>query len=237
MGAGRLNKVIRDVTASYETFEFYKVFQRIYQFCAVDLSSFYLDVLKDRLYAELPEGSERRAAQFVMAQLHTTLARLLAPIMPHTCDEIWDLVPESAGKPASVHLADWPDADPRWEDEARDARWERLIELRNVVMVNLEGLRREKVIGSSQEASLTVATGPQLASWVSPELLTTLCMVSEVEIEAHPGEAADAVTSRRSTHPKCERCWNLRPTVGQDAEHPSLCDRCARVIRAMPAGI
>ena len=93
---GQLNRVIEDVTAAYERFEFYRVYQRIYQFCAVDLSSFYLDVLKDRLYAEAPDGPDRRAAQFVLARLHDALARLLAPIIPHTAEELWDFLPDGA---------------------------------------------------------------------------------------------------------------------------------------------
>ena len=91
---GQLNQVIRDVREAYEQFEFYRVYQRIYQFCAVDLSSFYLDVLKDRLYAESPDGPDRRAAQFVLARLHDALTRLLAPIIPHTAEELWDFLPE-----------------------------------------------------------------------------------------------------------------------------------------------
>ncbi len=95
---GQLNQVIRDVRAAYERFEFYRVYQRIYQFCAVELSSFYLDVLKDRLYAEAPDGPDRRAAQFVLARLHDHLTRLLAPIIPHTAEELWDYLPGAPGK-------------------------------------------------------------------------------------------------------------------------------------------
>ena len=124
---GQLNEVIRDVRAAYERFEFYRVYQRIYQFCAVELSSFYLDVLKDRLYAEAPDGPDRRAAQFVLARLHDHLTRLLAPIIPHTAEESWDYRPAGPEEPASVHLAEFPEPDPRWDDEARDARWEELL--------------------------------------------------------------------------------------------------------------
>ncbi len=128
---GQLNKLIRDVRASYERFEFYRVYQRIYQFCAVDLSSFYLDVLKDRLYAELPDGPDRRAAQFVLAKLHDDLTRLLAPIIPHTAEELWDFLPKSSDRPTSVHLAEWPEPDPAWDDDERDSRWVILRTLRD----------------------------------------------------------------------------------------------------------
>ena len=124
---GQLNGVIRDVRAAYERFEFYRVYQRVYQFCAVELSSVYLDVLKDRLYAEASDGPDRRAAQFVLARLHDVLTRLLAPIIPHTAEESWDYRPAPDGQRSSVHLAEFPEPDPRWDDEQRDARWDELI--------------------------------------------------------------------------------------------------------------
>ena len=224
---GQLNKVIRDVTAASEAFEFYRVFQRIYQFCSVDLSSFYLDVLKDRLYAELPTGPDRRAAQFVLARLHNILTRLLAPILPHTAEELWDLIPDHGGKPASVHLADWPDADPRWDDPDLQARWEQLRELRVSVLSALETLRKDKVIGSSQEATVEFGANPAF----DPDFLATLFIVSQVKVT----DSQVPMKTVPSPYAKCERCWNLRPTVGQDAEHPTLCDRCARVVSTLNA--
>ena len=138
---GQLNKVIRDVRAAYERFEFYRVYQRIYQFCAVELSSFYLDVLKDRLYAEAPASPDRRAAQFVLATLHDHLTRLLAPVIPHTTDELWEYRPATPGKPASVHLAEFPEPNPRWDDDKRDARWDELLQASRA---NLDCARRSE---------------------------------------------------------------------------------------------
>jgi isoleucyl-tRNA synthetase len=230
---GRLNAVIRDATDSYEKFEFYRVYQRIYQFCVVDLSSFYLDVLKDRLYAEAPDGSDRRAAQFVLARLHEDLTRLLAPIIPHTAEELWDVVPESRRGP-SVHLTNWPEPDPRWDDPERDAHWDRLRELRDLALAALEGMRKQKLIGSSQEAILRIGTDPESSARLDRGLLATICNVSEVHVTADrdmpvtPGE--EHVVAEKSTHGKCERCWNYRAEVGQDATYPTLCDRCIRVI-------
>src|SRR5262249_32933626 len=154
----QLNRVIRDVRAAYEQFEFYRVYQRIYQFCAVELSSFYLDVLKDRLYAEHPEGADRRAAQFVLARLHDGLTRLLAPIIPHTAEELWDFIPRTqrSGVPASVHLTEWPEADPAWDDAERDAVWTDLLAVRTEILRELEKLRAAKLIGSAQEASVHI---------------------------------------------------------------------------------
>jgi len=234
---GQLNGVIRDARTAYESFEFYRVYQRIYQFCAVELSSFYLDVLKDRLYAELPAGPERRAAQFVLARLHDNLTRLLAPIIPHTAEESWDYH-YRAGKSErtpSVHLAEFPEADPRWDDPERTARWTEVLALREQVLGALEGLRKNKQIGSAQEANVVITTNRPERWNPLRQLLATLCIVSEVEIKADPAAATERVEAGRSPHAKCERCWNYRPTVGQSPEHPTLCDRCQRVTRELSA--
>jgi isoleucyl-tRNA synthetase len=227
---GQLNAVIRDVTKWYDRFEFYRVYQRIYQFCAVDLSSFYLDVLKDRLYAERSDGPDRRAAQYVLARLHDVLARLLAPLIPHTSEELWDLIPPSADRPSSVHLADWPEADTRWDDAERDNRWTRLRELKDLIAVGLEAMRRNKEIGSSQEAAVTLRLAPAEAVALDPELLATLCIVSSVTIESDPTLPAPVVSAVRSAHAKCERCWNYRESVGKNETYPTLCERCASVL-------
>jgi isoleucyl-tRNA synthetase len=232
---GQLNGVIRDVRADYERFEFYRAYQRIYQFCAVDLSSFYLDVLKDRLYAELPAGPERRAAQLVMYRLHDHLTRLIAPIIPHTAEELWDYRPASSEKASSVHLAEFPEPDPRWDDPGRTTHWNELLALREQVLLALEGLRKSKQIGSAQEARVRITTNRPDPLFSERELLSTLCMVSEVEIVADPAAVAESVVAERSRHAKCERCWNYRPTVGQSALDPTLCDRCVRVVTALRA--
>ncbi len=239
---GQWNAVIRDVREAYEAFEFYRVYQRIYQFCSVTLSSLYLDVLKDRLYAEAPDGPERRAAQFVLARLHDGLTRLLAPIIPHTAEELWDLVPASAGKASSVHLAEWPQVNPAFDDPVRDERWEVILAIRGDVLRELEKLRAAKQIGSAQEASVRLSsTDPELSQRLETErvLLTTLTMVSEIELADSVDAAAGLdlpalrIHARKSTHGKCERCWNLRPTVGQSSEHPTLCDRCVKVVATL----
>ena len=228
---GQLNEVIRDVRAAYERFEFYRVYQRIYQFCAVELSSFYLDVLKDRLYAEAPASPQRRAAQFVLARLHDHLTRLLAPIIPHTAEESWEYGAAAQDRLRSVHLAEFPQADARWDDQERATRWSQLLVLREQVLSALEGLRKNKQIGSAQEAKILIATNRPDHWLPHRELLATLCIVSEVEIAADPTAATERVVAEQSPYAKCDRCWNYRPTVGQSAEHPTLCERCVRVVR------
>ncbi len=187
--------------AAYERYEFYRVYQRIYQFVSVELSSFYLDVLKDRLYAEAPTGPDRRAAQFVLARLHESLTRLLAPIIPHTAEESWDYVPAGPEKPPSVHLTRFPEPDPRWDDAERDATWKTLLEVRETVLRALEGLRKNKTDRQCAGGSGHDLGGPADLPLLEAnrELLTTLCIVSEIKIE--PAESQqdgpDRFTGRR----------------------------------------
>jgi isoleucyl-tRNA synthetase len=227
---GQLNKVVRDARAAYERFEFYRAHQRIYQFCAVELSSFYLDVLKDRLYADVAASPGRRAAQFVLARLHDHLTRLLAPIIPHTAEELWDYMPKAPEQPSSVHLAEFPKADPRWDDDQRDARWDELKTLREQVLVALEALRKRKEIGSAQEAKVQITTN-RPGHWLPQrDLLATICIVSEVEVVSDPAASAESVTAVRSSYSKCERCWNHRSTVGESSVAPTLCERCLAAV-------
>jgi len=165
------------------------------------------------------------------------MTRLLAPIIPHTAEESWDYRPAPEGPRSSVHLTEFPEPDARWDDERLADRWDELIGLREQVLVALEGLRKQKVIGSAQEARVRIATARPEHWQPDRELLATLCIVSEVEIVADPAAATEAIQAERSPYPKCERCWNYRPTVGQDAEHPTLCERCVRVVNEMNANL
>jgi isoleucyl-tRNA synthetase len=238
---GQLNQVIRDALAAYESFEFYWVVKKLNHFLSITLSSFYLDVLKDRLYAEDPTGADRRAAQFVLFKLHEVLTRLLAPILPHTAEECWGYLPHGQGFPASVHLATFPELDPRWDDPKRDARWAVLREAREAVLKALEGLRKDKTIGSAQEAAVEIVASPDDAAVLQTDrdLLATICLVSDVTIR-DGGPVADGAerfqaTASKSARGKCERCWNYREDVGASEAHPALCGRCVRVIESLNA--
>ncbi|MGE3821806.1 MAG: class I tRNA ligase family protein, partial [Isosphaeraceae bacterium] len=196
--------------------------------------------LKDRLYAEAPDGPDRRAAQFVLARLHDALTRLLGPILPHTTEELWERLPDRPGKPSSVHLAEFPEPDPRFDDAERDARWATLLTVRDEILRVLEKLRAAKTIGSAQEAAVRLGTDdPALSGLIERyrATLTTLAIVSDLAIGDPPDDAAPGVElprlkvhASRSSLTKCERCWNLRSTVGSVAKHPTLCERCARVL-------
>ena len=239
----RLNRLIREVTAAYEKFEFYRAFHAVHQFASVELSSLYLDALKDRLYAESKLGVSRRTAQRVMAVLHSVLARLLAPLMPHTADEVWEFLPSFLKSEESVHLSDWPVPDPSLDlDSAALEDWSLRLSLREEILKALESLRAGKRIGSAQEASVRLfADDPAQREKLARELLVlqSLTNVSEVvlaETSSEEGRTDSAQISGVSLaaspceFAKCERCWNLRETVGSDPAFPTLCGRCVHVI-------
>ncbi|MFM7319867.1 MAG: isoleucine--tRNA ligase [bacterium] len=241
----RLNGLIRDVTTAFERFEFYRVFHLVHQFASVDLSSFYLDILKDRMYAEPRQATGRLTAQKVMARLMSVLVRLLAPLMPHTADEIWEFLPAYFVGVESVHLADWPVAEAAFDLSPEDSdNWQKVLSLREEILKQLESLRAAKLIGSAQQASVAMFTSNDtLQAWLKPRLaiIQELTMTSDVVLSANsaPADAAVSQTwpelclaATTSTHGKCERCWNLRNTVGAYPACPTLCSRCAEVVRA-----
>ncbi len=243
----RLSELILRITKAYEEFEFHAVFHALNNFCSVDLSAVYLDILKDRLYTLHKDDPLRRGSQTVLFQVLTDLTKLIAPILSFTAEEIWRTVKRGQqleGEPFSVHLARFPEPDPRWKDDDLARRWDQLLAIRAVVQSALEGQRRHKVIGSSLEARV------QLSAEREPyELLTayqtelpTLFIVSQVgvnQVDKVTGEghhASDAalgvlVEVVKADGAKCERCWNYRETVGVSSEHPSLCHRCVEALR------
>ena len=245
-----LSRLTLDVGRNYEEFEFYKVYQKLYEFCAVFLSSFYLDVLKDRLYAEEPGSTARRQAQYVLARIHRDLARLLAPIIPHTAEEVWSYLPPSLREAESVHLALFPEsrAEPAQVSPQPKVAYHVFLQIREGILRELEKLRADKVIGSAQQARVEIGSldvGYLALLKRSAAVLEEACIVSEVLVHDERPEGAVTVSGQpaeywvrvgRSEYAKCERCWNHRKTVGADAEHPTLCERCARVIRALTTG-
>lgn len=246
----RLNALIHDVTQSFERFEFYRAFHAVHHFASVDLSSFYLDVLKDRMYAEQKASLSRLTAQRVMAHMLSVLVRLLSPLMPHTTDETWEFLPDYLTHSQSVHLADWPLADTSLDLSAElSEEWEKLLDLREDILKQLENLRAAKLIGSSQQSQIKLFTEDlSLRDWVVSNLLLIqeLTMTSEVTLSPVASEEKPVPSTRwphllisalTSNHAKCERCWNLRSSVGSDANYPTLCERCAQVVRTDHPGL
>jgi isoleucyl-tRNA synthetase len=242
----RLNRLIPRIVNAYEAFEFHMVFHALNNFCSVDMSAIYLDILKDRLYTFHKDSPFRRAAQTVLLEVLTAVTKLMAPVLGFTSDEIWRLLPESArgGDGAfSVHLARFPKEDPGWTDEQLEQRWERLLAVRTVVQSALEAQRRDRVIGSSLEARVTLHAEPKVYELLSQYAteLPALLIVSQVAVHAAEKVVSDGhllsdaetgimVDVEKAHGTKCERCWNYRTSVGTSPEHPTLCDRCVEAI-------
>ena len=238
----RLQRLIGDVREAYDDYRLYRVYQRVYGFCTVDLSAFYLNVVKDRLYCDGEDSASRRAAQTVMFDTLNALVRLLAPVLVHTCEEAWDAMEHRANLP-SVHLALSRERNDAWVDEALEARWERLLAVRDDVARELEKLRAAKQIGDGLGATVALHAEGDLLEFLrahQPHLAEAF-IVSEVTVVEGASEQAAAgvdvdglgIVARPSDRAKCARCWRLLPSVGQDAGHPELCARCVAVVKAL----
>jgi len=235
----KLGELIPRVTRGYEDFEFHTIVHALNNFCSVDLSAVYLDILKDRLYTLHKNAPLRRGSQTVLFDILAALTKLMAPILSFTAEEIWRMVPEQARKETgstSVHLAALPKPDPRWTDAALAQRWERLLEVRAAAQAALEAQRRDKVIGSSLEAKVMVQANPDRFTFLEPYEpdLPSLLIVSQVELRevTHLPQGPDfLVTVLKAEGQKCARCWNYRTSVGANVEHPTICDRCVEAIR------
>jgi isoleucyl-tRNA synthetase len=234
----RLQGLVERVTASYENFSFHEVYHRLYHFCVVDMSSFYLDILKDRLYTFRRDSSERRAAQWVLNEVLMTMTRLMAPVLSFTAEEVWQFLRE---KPAeSVFLADFPEAKREFLDPGLEERWERLIAIRDEVNKALEEKRRDRFIGNSLEAKVTIHPGAEDRELIESYagFLPTLLIVSQAGLGpegtgAYRSEevAGLSVTVERAEGEKCPRCWNWSTAVGSFADEPELCERCHGNVR------
>ena len=241
----RLTRLIDRVKRAYDQYEFHVVHHRALDFCVVDMSARYLDVLKEILYVSAPDSFARRSAQTTLYEILTALTRLLAPILSFTAEDIWQEIPDHKDKPESVHLCSLPDPDPDWEDNALAERWEKAFRFRQEVAKALEIARTDKQIGHSLDAWVRVSAPDPWGEFLEtfPFSLRLLCIVSEVTIEHGrtggvlyesreiPGLAIDVVKARGE---KCNRCWVYCPSVGSNASHPSLCGRCVEELKRIP---
>jgi len=233
----RLQKLIADVREAYEKFIFHRVFALIYNFCTVEMSSIYMDVLKDRMYCDAADSRSRRSGQTAMYRILDALVRMLAPVLVHTAEEAWAAMKFRSQETESVHLAQMPRVDECIDMAEGQAVWGRIMELREEVLRVLEGLRQEKKIASNQEASVTINCDGEMSGLLKRfglEEFAALCIVSEVKVQESTGETV--VAARKSEHAKCERCWNYRPSVGADERYPDLCERCVKVVDGLTGG-
>ena len=232
----RLQDLTERVLKAYDRFEFHPVFHSLHNFCVLDLSSFYLDIIKDRLYVSSKKSSARKSAQTALQEILEALVRLMAPILSFTAEEIWQHMKNTARSP-SVHMETFMSVKEEYKDPALAERWESLLSVRKEVTKALEIERRERRIGHSLDAAVTLGLPENLFAALEPfqGQLRDLFIVSSVTLvssEAVDGgyESEDIkelkVLAKPSHDPKCERCWVHDATVGQDADQPGICERC-----------
>jgi isoleucyl-tRNA synthetase len=227
----RLQALVADLTEAYQNLEFHRVYHLVNAFCAVEISSFYVDVMKDPLYTLAPNSAERRSAQTAIFETVATLAKVLAPIVPFTADEVWNCLP--GRETESVHLAKFPVVDAERRDAELEARWERLLEVRRVASLELEKARQGKTIGKSLEAQVEIEANNDATREMLEKLgsvLETVLIVSQVRVARSTGGELRVKVSPASGS-KCVRCWRWTEDVGADAAHPELCGRCTEVVK------
>jgi len=237
-----------DITRWYEQFAFHKIYQHVNHFCTVDLSAFYADIVKDRLYTYPPNSLGRRSAQTALWRICEALVRLLAPITSFTCEEVWQHLPKIESRQDSVHLASFPTAkdilgngNVELEDAAQMQEWATLRNVRDQVLKVLEEARNQKQVGKSLEAQVKLTASDSLYPVLErhKDDLRYLFIVSAVTLERSPsgnGTGGLGVEVSKADGEKCERCWNYSTHVGEDPAYPTICERCAPVLKQLEAG-
>ena len=237
----RLQELIEKTRKAYDTYEFHLVYHALYNYCTLDLSAFYLDILKDRLYTSPSKSKERRSAQTVMYSMLDSMMRLMAPVLSFTSEEIWSFMPEQKEKEESVHLASLPEVNENIKDENLAGNWELLLEIRSEVTKALEEARAKKLIGHPLDAAVTISCIKELHDTLHPyaDDLQSIFIVSEASLldgkrltDAY--ESSDikglSVKVEVAEGDKCERCWMHEPSVGSSSDHPAICDRCRQAL-------
>jgi len=221
----KLAGLVKTVKEAYESYNFPAVYHALNRFCSVELSAFYVDACKDRIYCDGENDRKRRSAQTTMAEVLETLVKLVAPVLVFTAEEAWQSRPGSSG--SSVHLEKFPEViwPPNWTQE-EEGRWEKLLLVRSKINEALEEQRKLKKMGKSLEARVQVKGGGMGVD--EANLLAEACLVSGVEIVAGGSEVEVAVFPAQGK--KCERCWRYEESVGQKETHSTLCGRCAEVV-------
>ncbi len=241
----RLQDVVCKVQNAFKNFEFHVFYHTLHNFCTVDLSSLYLDILKDRLYTFQKDSPGRRAAQTTMYELICALTKLISPVLSFTAEEVWGYLPKNGSEPSSIHMAFFPEVKKSYINDALSKKWEQVILLRKEVSKALEIARRDKVIGHSLDALVTLSSSGNLNNQIplETEELKTIFIVSGVEKicgnRANDGESKSKsivfnseeikgleISVYKAPGEKCERCWTFSESVGKDSSHPAICRRC-----------
>ena len=217
----RLAEVSVNCRSAYSEFEFHKVYHTLNQFCAVDLSSLYIDITKDRMYCDAPDSSRRRGTQAAMHEIFGALCQLLAPVLAFTAEEAW----RHARSGESVHVEEFPGSQDR--DHGAIEKVTELLKLRGVIGQAIEKARQEKLIGNALEAAVVLRSSAKVTNELSKEELEEFFILSDLIIEDATEPSA---TVEKTPFAKCARCWRHRESVGQSSAHPDLCDRCESVV-------
>jgi isoleucyl-tRNA synthetase len=233
----RTAALVAQCRAWYDAFEFHRVFHALHDFASVDLSAFYFDVLKDKLYTFAPRNRARRSAQTAMYRITGALLRLGAPIIAFSSEEIWKHFPRKTGDPASIHLTLLPSPEEiaAGTDPAVDQNWQQLLGLRQQVLKALEEKRKDKFISGSLEAKVRIQSAGELSALLRRYrgVLPGLFIVSQVELQDKSPEGAPTgmqIDIGRADGAKCERCWNYSTRVGESMEYPTVCERCVTAL-------
>ncbi|MCX5686044.1 MAG: class I tRNA ligase family protein, partial [Candidatus Omnitrophica bacterium] len=236
----RFASLVKESEKNYEAFAFHKVYRDVYNFCVYEISSVYLDILKDRMYTFKTNSFQRKSGQAAMFELLKGLLKIMAPILAITADEAWGYL-KFDNKSESIHLEPWPENEyEKLYNAALDDKWAKLIAVREVVLKKLEERRQANVIGSSLEAKLILSTNDSGYSKLlsdNKDVLRYLFIVSEVELKDSAADKNDldkafpiAISVEKAKGDKCQRCWNYSEMVGKDESHPTLCERCVKAI-------
>jgi isoleucyl-tRNA synthetase len=238
----RTAELVTKCRAWYAAYDFHRVYHAIHDFCVVDLSAFYYDVLKDRLYTKAASNKSRRSAQTAVWKITSALVRLIAPVLVFTTEEIWRHLPKAKGDQPSVHMAEFPDAESLIAkiDPRKKEAWEELAKVRSAVLIKLEQARNAKSIGGSLEAKVSLYSSlPKLHTILKAyaKQLPALCIVSQVQVldsapvSAQGAESSDlAILIEKADGKKCERCWNYSTHVGENPRYPTICERCSEAL-------
>jgi isoleucyl-tRNA synthetase len=238
----KAHNLLREISLFYESFQFHKVYHALYNFCVVDMSNFYLDILTDRLYTFKATSPERCSCQTAIYEILNVIAASIAPIMVFTAEEIWQNMPKPKDMPDSIHLSLWPDIKNLKIDNELEARWLELIKIRDLALKVLEAKRVSGIIRSSLEAKITVFADSEKAHTFLKgyeNIFAALFIVSQAQLKKQksPAEVFDsdrigdaAVMVEKADGEKCSRCWNYSVSVNSFKDYPGICQRCYNVL-------
>jgi len=236
----KLEELKEKTTEYYDKYEFYSLFQEITYFCSMEMSSFYLDIVKDRLYCEGTTSIERRSAQTVLTEVLKVLVRIISPVLSFTADEIWERIPEALKEEESVHLSKWIEANPEYLNEELAKKWDKIARLRREVNKKLEAERQTGLIGHSLDARVLLNIANAEYSFIkdyTENEVSDLFIVSQVKFVndnlAESEIERISISVEKASGEKCERCWKYDEEVGHDHNHSDVCPRCASVLEKM----